>query len=76
MVALYTLTHLVHFPYTVSVIPLYNDAIYHSQVMCPTTCINQISNGLTEKIVDELELIFFLQTSLLGKYRNFHVGVK
>ena len=71
MVALYTLTHLVHFPYTVSVIPLYNDAIYHSQVMCPPTCINHISNGLTEKIVDELGLKFFPQTSLLGKVLEF-----
>ena len=54
MVALYTLTHLVHFPYTVSVIPLYNDAIYPSQIMCPCMYVNHISNGLVEKKVDEL----------------------
>ena len=27
--------------------------------MCPRKCVNHISNGLTEKMVDELGLIFF-----------------
>ena len=39
-------------------------------------CINHISNDLDEKMVDELGLNFFPQTSLLGKYRNFYARVK
>ena len=39
--------------------------------MCPRTCVNHISNGLAEKIVDELWLNFFPQTSLLGKVSKF-----
>ena len=69
--SLYTLVHVAHFPCTVSVIPLYNDAIYPSQVMCPCTYVNHISNDLVEKNVDELRLIFFFQTSLLGKVSEF-----
>ena len=39
--------------------------------MCPRTCVNHISNGLIEKMVDELGLNFFLQTSLLGNVSEF-----
>ena len=39
--------------------------------MCPHTCVNHISNGLVEKMVDELGLNFFPQTSLLGKISEF-----
>ena len=39
--------------------------------MCPRTCVNHISNGLTEKMADELGLNFFPQTSLLGKVSEF-----
>ena len=30
--------------------------------MCPRRCVDHISNGLTEKMMDELGLIFFPQT--------------
>ena len=70
--SLYTLVHLVHFSCTISVIPLYNDAIYPSQVMCQCTYVNHIFNGLAgKKKVDELGLNFFSQTSLLGKVSEF-----
>ena len=39
--------------------------------MCSQTCINHISNGLTKKMMDELGLNFFPQTSLLGKVLEF-----
>ena len=35
--------------------------------MCLRTCVNHISNGLAEKMVDELWLNFFPQRSLLEK---------
>ena len=35
--------------------------------MCPRRCVNHVSNGLVEKMVDDLGSIFFPQTSLLGK---------
>ena len=74
MVALYTLVHLVNFPCTVSIIPLYNDEIYPSEVMCPCTCVNYISNGLVEKMVDELRLIFFFSNIIIGKVSKFLCG--
>ena len=39
--------------------------------MCPYTCVNHISNDLVEKMMDELGLNFFPQTSLLGKVSEF-----
>ena len=39
--------------------------------MCPRTCVNNIYNDLDEKMVDELGLNFFPQTSLLGKVSEF-----
>ena len=39
--------------------------------MCPRMYVNHISNGLTEKMVDELGLIFFPQILLLGKVSEF-----
>ena len=39
--------------------------------MCSRMCVNHISNGLVEKMVDELGLNFFPQTSLLGKVSEF-----
>ena len=35
--------------------------------MCPCTCVNYISNGLVEKMVDELGLIFFFSNIITGK---------
>ena len=39
--------------------------------MCQRRYINHISNGLVEKMVDELGLNFFPQTLLLGKVLKF-----
>ena len=39
--------------------------------MYPHTCVNHIFNGLAKKMVDELGLNFFPQTSLLGKVLEF-----
>ena len=67
MLSLYTLIHFVHFLCIICVTPLYNSAIYSTEVMCSRRYVNHISNDLTEKIVDELGQKHFPQTLLLGK---------
>ena len=42
--------------------------------MCPCTCVNYISNGLVEKMVDELRLIFFFSNIIIGKVSKFLCG--
>ena len=78
MIALYTFVHLVHFPCTVNVIPLYNSTNFIS--LLPKLCVfhvrvfNHISNGLVEKMVDDLRSIFFPQISLLEKLLEYPCG--
>ena len=53
----------------------------HKFYIPPKLCIymdmfNHISNGLVEKMVDDIGSNFFPQISLLGKYWNFYVRIK
>ena len=67
---LYTLVHLAHFSYTVSVIPLYNDTNFIFLISYMFS-INHIFNSLVKKMMDDLGSIFFPQISLMGKILEF-----
>ena len=54
------IVRLVYFPYTISVITLYNGINFiYMHKLCSHECINFISNGLTFKIIKTNKMLFY-----------------